>query len=270
MSKWPGDLTAAGSSAAIFSPAGTCDDSTAPMPPAEVPQPTRDMAQMAVAHAARLANQVPAEQAVSARPLRRSLIGIGVAALATLLLAVLLPGLAQTAWLRFSDPYADVPPFARTEFEVEPGDTRVRYGDGLDIYAKPIGAPVERLELVLSPVSEEATETETLPMFPEPDGRWRAVLAKVTAPAEYYVRAHQARSRKFKIDVQSVPEIEKVEVKVVPPAYTADATYVGPVPKDGIAGLPARRSSLKSRAIARWPAVRCSSSSPTGPPAAFR
>ena len=126
-----------------------------------------------------------------------------------------------------------------------PATRRVRYGDGLDIYAKPIGAPVERLELVLSPVDEERRKVKRCPMFPEPDGRWRAVLAKVTAPAEYFVRAHQARSRKIKIDVQSVPEIEKVEVKVVPPAYTADATYVGPVPKDGIAGLPGAKVELK-------------------------
>jgi hypothetical protein len=200
------------------------------------PQSTRDMARLAVAHAARLAKEVPTAAAVNDRPLKRSLVGLAIAVLGILLVVASLPGLARTAWLRFSDPYADVPPFARTGFKIEPGDARVRYGDGLDIYATPEGAPVERLELVLRPIGSAATES--VPMFPDADGRWRAVLAKVTEPAEYFVRAHHARSFKHRIDVILVPEFEKVHVRITPPAYTGDAVYSGPVPKEGISGLP--------------------------------
>ncbi|MEX0586015.1 MAG: hypothetical protein WD176_05195, partial [Pirellulales bacterium] len=145
-------------------------------PRVDSPNPTRDMARLAVAHAAKIAQKVPAKRAISARPLARSAASLSVFASLVALIVVFLPGFSQIAWTRFSDPFADTPPFARTEFEVEPGDAQVRYGDGLDIFARPIGAPVEQLELIIQPNGPNAVP-EKLPMFPEGDGRWRAVLA---------------------------------------------------------------------------------------------
>lgn len=94
---------------------------------------------------------------------------------------------------------------------------------------------MEQVELVLQ---HDAGQEETLPMFPEPQGRWRATLAKVTEPAVYHVRSYRARSQRYNIRVITVPRIEDVRVRITPPAYTHLAYSEGPLPKDGVAGLP--------------------------------
>ncbi len=75
-------------------------------------------------------------------------------------------------------------------------------------------------------------------MFSEPGQRWRTTLTQVTEPTEYYVRADRARSRRFRLDVVTVPLIESVRFRVTPPAYTQEPSYEGPLPKIGLSGLP--------------------------------
>jgi len=198
------------------------------------PAITNGLAALAVTHAASLALRAPGARAVPARPLGRSAAVLAIELAAVGLLAICLPGLALTQWNRFFRPLADVPPFSQIEFVVEPGDTAVLYGEHLDVRATVSGDVVERVDLVL----EGAAGTEeTLPMFLEPDGRWRTTLAKVTEPADYHVRAYRARSQKHRIDVITVPRIDGVRFRVEPPAYTRRAPYEGPLPKGGIAGL---------------------------------
>lgn len=84
-------------------------------------------------------------------------------------------------------------------------------------------------------------------MFPEGDGRWRTSLAKVTEPGRYYVRDHGARSRRYNLGVITVPEIEEVTFRVIPPAYTHEATYEGPLPNDGLAGLPGTVVEIRAK-----------------------
>jgi hypothetical protein len=195
---------------------------------------TAGLARIAADRAAALAAEVPLQKAVPARPLARSVGWLAILAMAVGLLAVLLPELAETEWNRFLHPYSDVPPFSRTKFTVEPGDVEVLYGSELSIVAIAEGAPVDRVDLVV----EGSQQEPPLAMFPEADGRWRAVLAKVTEPAVYHVRAYRARSAKHQIRVLTVPQIESVRVEITPPSYTGQTTYQGPVPQDGLAGLP--------------------------------
>jgi hypothetical protein len=70
---------------------------------------------------------------------------------------------------------------------------QVVYGGSLDIRVTTEGPPVDRLNLIL----EGASGEESLPMFPEPGGGWRASVASVTAPGRYFVRSHADRSKRF-------------------------------------------------------------------------
>src|SRR5262249_37767783 len=90
--------------------------------------------------------------------------------------------------------------------------------------------------------------SEVIPMFPEPDAQWRASVASVTSRMTYYVRARGARSRRFSIDVITVPKIESVTFRVTPPAYTRQALHEGPLPPGGLTGLPGTeiRVSIRS------------------------
>jgi hypothetical protein len=197
---------------------------------------TGGLAMLAVERAGTVAGEVDGKRAVPGKPLVRaggSAIGLAVA---IALVAVFAPRLAGTQWLRFTDPYGDHPPYSRVVFhiKIKPDDHRVVYGGGFDIAVTTEGPPVEKLSLVL----ENGSGEEPLPMFPEPNGGWRATVASVTAPGKYFVRAHAGRSQKFAIDVITVPLIEVVRFRITPPAYTNRPAYDGPLPPGGITGLP--------------------------------
>src|SRR5947207_188254 len=82
--------------------------------------------------------------AVAARPAGWSFAALAIGAAFVGLVALVAPRVALTQWLRFSDPYGDHPPYSRVIFRVEPGDTRVVYGGGLDVRVTTEGAAVDR------------------------------------------------------------------------------------------------------------------------------
>jgi hypothetical protein len=237
---------------------------------------TAGLAELAVMDAVQAAARVSVARTVPLRPVTRGLTGLAVLWAVAAVPAILLPGLAWTQWNRFFRPLADVPPFSLTKFEVTPDKADVTYGDELEIRAKAIGAPVDQVELVL----QTAQGRELLPMFPEPDGQWRVVLASVVEPGEYFVQAHRARSAKCPLGVNYVPRIESARVRTTPPAYTHRAPYEGPLPKDGVSGLPGAKVKvflrsnrpLRGGSIALWcgaPAAAAGSSkAKQKPPAA--
>ena len=141
-------------------------------------------------------------------------------------------------------------PFSPIEFKVTPGNTRVVYGSELEIRVTVIGPPVEQLELVLEAGNRQEPP---LPMFPEADGQWRAVLARVVEPTDYYVRAlpgpQQAVSPWHH---HGATDRQLARLRIEPPAYANQAAYEGPLPKEGVAtGCPAPRCRLSCTAIAR-------------------
>lgn len=216
------------------------------------------MAQLAIRRATNLARVVPHAAALSARPIRRSLVTLLAVVGTTSLLAGLMPNLSATEFRRFADPFGDNPPFSTVTFTVEPGDTRVTYGAGLDIHATIDGPPVDALELVLRPLTAldsstappsgvTATAEESVLMFPDKPGEWRASISNITRPTAYFVRARTARSARYAIDVITVPQIAEVLVRVAPPAYTRLPPYEGAVPAAGIAGLPGTQVTLSVR-----------------------
>ena len=200
------------------------------------------LADLAVRHAETLSASIPGSRAVPARPLWWSLGGLSLLTAGVAVLVLVMPRLAYTQWLRFSDPYGDHPPYSRVAYHVEPGDVQVIYGQGLDIRVTTEGAAVERVDLVVQP--DEGAAAEMVPMFPEADGGWRATVAQVTAPGQYHVRSHAGRSKKFRIGVTTVPRLEQVRFRVTPPAYTNHQPYEGPLPQGGLSGLPGTRVQI--------------------------
>ncbi len=214
------------------------------------PELTAGLASLAVNRAANLASGIPSRNVVSAQPLRRSAAAlVGLALLGTLA-AWLMPRLAATEWNRFLDPFGDHPPFSTVEFQIEPGDTQIVYGSGLEIRATAVGGRVDNVELVLQPADGSAEDV--LPMFPEPGGPWRATIANLVQPLDYSVRSRGVRSRKFRVDLITVPRIEDVTFQITPPAYTRIAATEGPLPVGGLAGLPGtkvRAAALSNRPL---------------------
>ncbi len=204
---------------------------------------TRDLAERAIAQAAHAARQIPGARVVSGRAAVHAAGALATLLAVAALVALLAPNMAGTQWRRFAQPWADVPPFTSLEFVVEPGDAKVVYGDAIDVHASTSGPQVEQLELVY----RDGDIDETVPMFQQQDGRWRATLARVTSPSRYFVRSGKARSRQYGIAVITVPKLSAVRLRVTPPAYTRDAPYEGPLPPEGLAGLPGTQVEFWAR-----------------------
>jgi hypothetical protein len=211
---------------------------------------TAGMIEIAIRRAAAIAAELPSRLAAPTRPF---LVSCGLAAgvfVVLLVLGLSMPRLFLTELKRFFNPYGGHPAWSQYEFDVQPGDARVRFGDSLEITATVTGPPFEQLELVLvSPVAEriasggardvaEAQPIDVLPMFPDSAGSWRASLANITSPFEYYLRVRRARSRESSVMVLTIPEIIDVRAEVSAPLYTGLATIRGPMPSDGVEGLP--------------------------------
>ena len=199
----------------------------------DAPPLTASLARMATGRAAEIAAEVSPAVAAPARSARRSWVALAACAATIVLFALAAPRLARTEWLRFSDPYGDHPPYSRTELAVKPGTTSVIYGSGLDVLVTAAGPQPDEVDLVL--VGEDSEET--LPMFPEAGGAWKAQLSEIVAPCRYYARARRTRSHQYEIGVITVPRLETVRWRITPPAYTGDAAYEGPTPSGGLAGL---------------------------------
>src|SRR5581483_340168 len=157
------------------------------------------------------------------------------------ILSLSAPRLVATQWARFTDPFGDHPPYASIDFQVTPGDVRLVYGSPLDVRATPVGGAVDKVELTFR---TNDGSVESVPMFPEPGGAWRATIADVTLPGRYDVHGPGARSRQFRFDVITVPEWRGVRFRITPPAYTHRPPYEGPLPQGGIAGLPGTKVQL--------------------------
>ncbi|MEP0845012.1 MAG: hypothetical protein HRF43_20105, partial [Phycisphaerae bacterium] len=193
------------------------------------------LAALAVERAAALAAGVARPLAAPIRPIYAPAMSLAGIVLTGAIAALAAPRLAATQWLRFTDPFGDHPPYSRLVFSVQPGDASVVYGEGLEVRATATGGVPERLELVLT---SDGRREEALPMFPEPSGAWRASITSVTARQRYFVRDGRARSRRYGIEVLSVPRFQEVTFRVTPPDYTRQSAYEGPLPQGGLAGLP--------------------------------
>ncbi|HXE55622.1 MAG TPA: hypothetical protein VN541_21540, partial [Tepidisphaeraceae bacterium] len=211
---------------------------------AAAPTLSAALAALAVERAAELAARVRAAAAVPRQPLVWSCMSAGMLLVIIGVVALASPRLVATQWSRFVDPYGDHPPYSRIQFNVEPGDTRIVYGGSLDVRATPVGGTVDHLQLAFRPIGQAE---EVVPMFPEPGGTWRATVSQVTAGGQYVLQARGARTRHFRYDVITVPELREVRVRITPPAYTHLPPYTGPVPDRGISGLPGSKVELWAR-----------------------
>jgi polyhydroxyalkanoate synthesis regulator protein len=218
------------------------------------PELTSGLARMAVERASHLADGITGDRAVPVDPIRRSSLVLAAIALLLAVAALGMPRLAATEWRRFADPYGDHPPYSSITFTVQPGNTRVVYGSGVDIRVVTAGGAVDGVELVLLSGSAAERRTgpspadeEVLPMFPESGAEWRATIANVTSPARYFVRARRARSARYDIEVITVPQFEAVTFRVEPPAYTRLPATEGPLPESGLAGLTGTRVQIVAR-----------------------
>jgi hypothetical protein len=191
---------------------------------------TIGLRQLAIRRAGDLAGNIDPATAIPLKRLIKPWALLIVGLIVAMQLAFSFPGLLSAQWFRFTDPFGDHPPYSKLTFDVEPGNAKVIYGGAVDIRATVHGGAADHLELVLN-------GAESLPMFPEGNGVWRATVADVTNPEKYILRTGRAHTTQFNLDVITVPKLSDVTFHIQLPAYTNRPPYDGPLPQNGIAGL---------------------------------
>jgi hypothetical protein len=206
---------------------------------------THGLAEIAVRAATDAASAVPHVVAAPAQSVRTALKTLSAIGLVLLLIALANPRRTWIECLRFLDPLGDHPPYSATILNLQPGDARIRYGDPLEVRVETEGPSVDAMELVIT--RGNASSPTILPMFQESSTHWRTTVSTVTDNFRYFARIARTRTEKREIQVITVPDIEELRVQMVPPEYTRDPVYDGPISSRGIIALAGTTITITAR-----------------------
>ena len=105
------------------------------------------------------------------------------------------------------------------ELLVEPGDTTIRQGGGLDVSANAVGFNPASMDIHAK--FESSVDWERAPMGPQLQGSGYVFsFSAVREPLRYYVEAGRLRSREFNVDVVLMPNVENIRLEYEYPAWS--------------------------------------------------
>lgn len=151
-----------------------------------------------------------------------------------LLLTLLAPQATRNQFQRFLFPASDVPPYTGIVIQLELEREQILYGQDVLVTAEVLQGRVGRM--LLSSRNESGQE-QLLPMLPQNDHKFQAVLTRVTEPLTLIARSGSSRSQAKRLNVTMTPKILPPTVVITPPAYTRGSVYRGAIPDQGLVGL---------------------------------
>ncbi len=149
------------------------------------------------------------------------------AALALLAFAAVLAagyGIATVEIARFADPFGDHPPYSFTHLQIlqpGPAGTNVLYDKGLVIKVKAAGHQPKEVFLTAFPPGHRE-QAVTLPMFDKGAAGYDQLLDNIRGDllAFAHTKDNVSESKQVRIGVTLTPQLEKVFMRIAPPAYT--------------------------------------------------
>lgn len=191
------------------------------------------LAQRASDEAAEKLAALPLAGAFPIRRLRHGMCALAAMLLAVLALKLSAPEPFRVCLDRLLHPSADIPPWTRLVFTLDPGKPSVVYGQDLQVACSVTGdTPQFPIEcLVRQPQTGAILR---LPVARESDTRVSRKLEALTQPVEIAFACGKARSKWHAVEILLEPRILAGTLRITPPAYT---------------GLPAAESTLDSNAI---------------------
>ena len=145
-------------------------------------------------------------------------------ALATLVIFLTGPAFLRTGASALLSPTADAAEVNPYSIEVTPGDVTITRGSDLRIAARNLGFEAAEAELFLRTGSDG--EFRPLSMLlagdtgEEDAGKFEVVLFGVEDVTEYFVRSSGVQSGLYRIDVEILPYVDRLELVYEFPAYT--------------------------------------------------
>jgi hypothetical protein len=176
------------------------------------------------------------------KPVRLTLrVALGVGALSVVSMLVGGSSLLSAAG-RVMKPGQEFEPPAPFALTIKPGDVRLVRGDSLTVEVTAAGqAPssviVERLE-------KGKTATEPALIRGE-NGIYRYTYRGITTPFTYWARQGRVKSESYTVEVQELPGVRFLSVRLTPPAYTSMPEQVLEENVGDIAAVVGTRATLK-------------------------
>jgi hypothetical protein len=149
------------------------------------------------------------------------------AAWALLIFAALLAATFRIATVeiaRFADPFGDHPPYSFTHLQIlqpGPGGTNVLYDKGLIVKVKAAGHQPKEVFLTAFPPGHRE-QAVTLPMFDKGGAGYDQLLDNIHTELLAYAHTKDdiSESKQVRIGVTFTPQLEKMFIRIAPPAYT--------------------------------------------------
>lgn len=150
---------------------------------------------------------------------------------------------------RYLDPDADLPPYSRLGFRLQPERPVVVYGDDIELAVEIDGPPVTAGATLLTRVNGAVQRT---PCFAEGPRRFGQRLERVTGPVEFCFASGRARSTWHRVEVNLEPRIVLARVAVAPPPYSRKPPRLftaGEAPLAELAGTRVRLEVTSNRPL---------------------
>ena len=177
--------------------------------------PQAELIRRELARAEQEAAHLPPQTGASRAPVQRQRLYAMLVAGFLLLTAIAAPRVYKFELPRFFAPWLDTPPFTLTDFSVSPAGAVVRSGESLVIRVHVGGWMPHRMELMTG----TGETMQPMALTSTGDGNYTAQLDRLTQDTAYFVSADTGRSARYRVHVNTAPQLHKLTVTTHPPAY---------------------------------------------------
>ena len=179
---------------------------------------------------------IPASRIIPWRAVGIAALALVIVALPVVIISSVSPEATSTIAQRLLNPSADLPPWSRMKFAVDPAAPSTVYGGEIQLAVEITGAsPTEAVELLIRRPGE--TAIQRLPSFRESGTRFSRTLDSLTEPVSIAFASGKARSHWHAIELLLQPKVLAGNVKITPPAYTGREAFSAPLDTNEINAL---------------------------------
>jgi DNA-binding transcriptional regulator YiaG len=196
-----------------------------------------DLIDLTIRQAMEMSQQIDFAAALDRARVRRSarLAGIGLGA--TLLLAILFPGLASRSWEAYSNPLTDYSAPIPYDLSVEPGSVEAVKFDDFKITARVMGTDLPAAATIhqrtvggdwreIGPVAALAGAKDAGTSGGVGQLEFRHTIPQIKHDFEYFVTAGERTSSTYTVTAVDRPLVTGLRLEIFPPAYTGIAPSV--------------------------------------------
>lgn len=179
---------------------------------------------------------LPASRIIPWRSTRPAIIALFCVCLPITILSLTLPETVSTIAQRLLNPSADIAPWSKFKFKLDPATPVVVYGGELALSVEISGGnPEQPVEFLIRRPGK--SKIQRLPTFRESETRFSRTLDSVTEPVAIAFAIGKARSEWHTVELLLQPKVLAGTTTITPPAYTEREAFTAALDTNEIAAL---------------------------------